>query len=113
MAKPVPNSIQTTDQGFDITWEDGHRSFFPHRFLRANCQCRSCVDVWTRQRQVGLLDIRDDIWAEDWMEVGRYAIQILWSDAHSTGIYPFELLRALCPCDACEAAREAQRSQEG
>jgi DUF971 family protein len=27
--------------------------------------------------------------------VGNYAISILWSDAHSTGIYRFELLHRL------------------
>jgi DUF971 family protein len=27
--------------------------------------------------------------------VGRYAIQIDWSDGHSTGIYPFRRLREL------------------
>ncbi len=32
--------------------------------------------------------------------VGRYAIQINWSDSHSTGIYPYRRLRALAegPC---------------
>jgi ATP-binding protein involved in chromosome partitioning len=27
--------------------------------------------------------------------VGRYGLQFLWSDGHSTGIYPFEFLRKL------------------
>jgi len=30
--------------------------------------------------------------------IGRYAINIQWSDGHNTGIYTFELLRKLCPC---------------
>jgi DUF971 family protein len=30
--------------------------------------------------------------------VGRYALQIFWSDGHSTGIYAFDYLRSLCPC---------------
>lgn len=44
---------------------------------------------------------RKDVEALDWMQVGRYALQFLWSDAHSTGIYPFTLLRHLCQCDQC------------
>jgi DUF971 family protein len=36
--------------------------------------------------------------------VGNYAIQIQFSDSHSTGIYSFAALREMCPCDAC--ARE-------
>jgi len=36
--------------------------------------------------------------------VGNYAIQIQFSDAHATGIYSFDCLRELCPCEEC--ARE-------
>jgi DUF971 family protein len=35
--------------------------------------------------------------------VGKYALQFDWSDGHTTGIYPFELLRQLCPCAACRS----------
>jgi DUF971 family protein len=28
--------------------------------------------------------------------VGYYAIRPFWKDGHSTGIYPFELLKKLC-----------------
>jgi DUF971 family protein len=30
--------------------------------------------------------------------VGAYAIRIEWSDGHSTGLYTYELLWALCRC---------------
>jgi DUF971 family protein len=36
--------------------------------------------------------------------VGHYAIRILWSDGHSTGIYSFEHFRKICPCPACRNA---------
>ena len=36
--------------------------------------------------------------------VGNYAIQIEFTDGHSTGIYSFDYLRTICPCEAC--ARE-------
>jgi DUF971 family protein len=35
--------------------------------------------------------------------VGNYAIRIQWSDGHGSGIYSFEHLRKICPCDACSA----------
>jgi DUF971 family protein len=38
--------------------------------------------------------------------VGRYAIGVDWQDGHSS-IYPFDLLRAGCPCPACRAAADA------
>ncbi len=37
--------------------------------------------------------------------VGAYALHIAWSDGHSSGIYPWERLLAICPCDACTARR--------
>ena len=33
--------------------------------------------------------------------VGNYALNIEWSDGHRTGIYPWDMLRALCPCPQC------------
>ena len=33
--------------------------------------------------------------------VGSYAVQIVWSDGHDTGIYAFESLREACPCSEC------------
>jgi DUF971 family protein len=32
--------------------------------------------------------------------VGRYALGVTWQDRHGS-IYPFEMLRAACPCGAC------------
>ena len=33
--------------------------------------------------------------------VGNYAVSFTWQDGHNTGIYPYRLLRRLCPCPAC------------
>lgn len=41
--------------------------------------------------------------------VGSYAIQMHWSDGHSTGIYTWDFLRAACPCDECYADFEETR----
>ncbi len=30
--------------------------------------------------------------------VGNYAVQLVWKDGHSHGIYTWELLRQMCPC---------------
>jgi DUF971 family protein len=37
----------------------------------------------------------------DWMPVGNYAVRLLWSDAHETGIYNYDYLRAICRCNEC------------
>ena len=33
--------------------------------------------------------------------VGNYAIRLVWTDGHDTGIYAFTMLRAVCPCPQC------------
>jgi DUF971 family protein len=44
--------------------------------------------------------------------MGNYAVQITFSDGHATGIYSFEHLREICPCDACgRDFRDARGSQ--
>ncbi|MEE9472964.1 MAG: gamma-butyrobetaine hydroxylase-like domain-containing protein, partial [Acidimicrobiia bacterium] len=30
-----------------------------------------------------------------------YAVSIHWSDGHASGIYRFEFLRQICPCEQC------------
>ena len=94
-------AITVKNNELSITWDEQHESRFPFRDLRAECRCAFCVDEITRERRIGLQDISTDIKIEDWIDVGKYAIQILWSDGHSEGIYPFEMLLSLCPCSVC------------
>jgi DUF971 family protein len=42
---------------------------------------------------------------KDVYQTGMYGITIAWGDYHDDGIYNWHYLRALCPCDACQAAR--------
>lgn len=86
-----------------IDWSDGHRSVYGNKELRINCACAECVEEWTRRKLLDPAVVPADIRAEDHLIVGKYAVQFLWSDAHYTGIYPFEMLRDLCTCEECQA----------
>jgi DUF971 family protein len=44
-----------------------------------------------------------DVYALQITAVGRYAISIAWSDGHTTGIYSYETLRQICPCESCQS----------
>ena len=35
--------------------------------------------------------------------VGRYALRIIWDDGHDSGIYSWDRLRTMCPCEQCAA----------
>lgn len=100
-----PKDVQLRPDGVYILWSDDHQSFYGHRYLRSQCPCAHCVSEITGKRMISLQEVRSDVQAMDWIQVGRYAVQFLWSDAHSTGIYPFTLLRALCQCEQCKRAR--------
>ena len=67
----------------------------PLLFLRARCPCAGCVDEWSGKRLLNVTTLRADIRPETLTEVGRYAVQVGWSDGHQTGIYSWELLRRL------------------
>ena len=53
----------------------------------------------TGKKILDVQTVQDNIIAVDFLEVRRYAIQILWSDGHQTGIYPFEFLKRLAEND--------------
>ena len=100
-----PRNIEITDEAIHILWQDGHQSIYPHRFLRLRCQCAHCIDEWTREPVLDPDKVAPDVKAVDHMMVGSYAVQFLWSDAHYTGIYTYEILRAACTCPQCDAQR--------
>lgn len=102
----VPAAIQQKGPNvLGITWGDGHESQYPVRALRLACGCATCVDEWSGAERIDETAIPDDIHPLRIAPVGRYAIQIDWSDGHETGIYPFRRLRALCACAACRSER--------
>jgi DUF971 family protein len=45
----------------------------------------------------------------DVVPVGGYAIQFNWKDGHAYGIYDWEYLRDVCPCDECTARAKEWR----
>lgn len=99
MARPM--KIDVHPEGFYVTWDDGHESVYPSRYLRGMCGCAVCVAEWTGERKVTEEMVAADVHALGVQAMGNYAIQISWSDGHQTGIYPFERLRGICPCPQC------------
>ena len=105
----VPYVIERLDGGREIKiqWEEqGHVARYPARLLRAACRCASCVEEMSGAPLLDPAAIPDDIHALSVRLVGQYAVYFSWSDGHSTGIYPFEFLLEICPCDECVARRE-------
>lgn len=84
-----------------IRWTDGHVSTFAARYLRGRCPCAQCVSETSGKRLVSEEHIRPDITLEAARTVGNYALHFSFSDGHTTGIYTFDYLRRVCPCEGC------------
>jgi len=89
------------DHDVRILWQDGHESHYPARTLRLSCRCAVCVEEMSGKPLINPGSVPADVIPQSLQLVGSYAIQILWSDGHSTGIYTFDHLRAICPCPVC------------
>ena len=109
----LPKEVEIQDQAIVILWDDGHRGLFPFRYLRLRCPCASCVDEMTGRPRLDPDTIPQDVSAVDHMQVGNYALQFLWSDAHYTGIYPYRFLISHCACIPCSEKRAAGEPQKG
>lgn len=101
-------------KGLEIDWADGHQSAWNFAWLRNACPCATCIDERKQQgRKAGqpkakpanLLPMYEPpTKAVSAHAVGRYALQINWSDGHSSGIYSWDYLRRHCPCRECTFA---------
>jgi DUF971 family protein len=90
-----PDQIERVGEvGLKIRWADGHESIYPWTWLRSACPCAAC-------RQAGKVPFASSILALELKPVGRYAVNIHFSDGHTTGIFSYDYLRSLCPCEAC------------
>jgi len=88
-----------------IRWRDGHVSEYEPRYLRLACPCAGCVDEMSGRPLLDPRSVPEEVYPLEIRYMGRYALVFHWSDGHQTGIYPFDRLRALCPCEACAEPR--------
>lgn len=101
--------IRIAQQGpraLGIRWADGSESVLDVRALRLACGCARCVDEWSGEAMLDAASVPEDVHPLRIRGVGRYAIQIDWSDGHDSGIYPFRRLRELAE-SAAPSDREA------
>jgi DUF971 family protein len=96
MTRPV--HIAAIGNEIAIAWEDGTESFIGMEKLRAASPSAENVGEQdllgntyggTAQRQVPGVTVRS------WNMIGGYAVQFDFSDGHSTGIYPYDMLKRL------------------
>jgi DUF971 family protein len=75
-----------------IRWDNGRETVYPARFLRMSCPCAGCIEEMTGRKMLSEDSVPVDVHPLGIFPVGRYAIQIQWSDGHQTGIFTWERL---------------------
>ena len=97
------------DQQLEIDWQDGLKSVYSISLLRTMCPCAQCRvvregsdphDISPGAKPKPLLTIlpgnySDKITVTEAQMVGKYAIKLVFSDGHDSGIFSFEYLRQL------------------
>lgn len=98
----VPSRLELAeDDRLCIVWSDGHKRLYTPGELRRNCPCATCREQRDAPPPPATsLPVLSPAEAQPlalraMKPVGHYAYSITFSDGHSTGIYTFELLRAL------------------
>ena len=97
-ARPKDLKVQIQAQRLIIEWADGKRSDLSLGELRRVCPCATCRTERAAQDSNPLRVLRADptgVHVTSARLVGNYAIQLFWSDGHSTGIFDFRFLRSL------------------
>jgi prepilin-type processing-associated H-X9-DG protein len=130
--KPANVKVHVSSgKGVDITWADGHASHYDFAYLRQECPCAMCNDERQKKAQGQEKDqqlkkenaarvaaappsspllpmYKPKLAAKSAHAVGNYALQIDFNDGHATGIYSFDFLRTICPCEECAREYRAQ-----
>jgi DUF971 family protein len=76
-----------------LHWEDGKRTASAAHSLRLACPCAGCVDEWTNARTLDPASVPETLTIREVVPVGNYALRLVFSDQHQTGIYPWKVLR--------------------
>jgi DUF971 family protein len=74
-----------------LRWTDGH-TVLSAPTLREACRCADCRAATLRGR---IRDADCDVRMVGVAPVGQYALQLVFSDGHDRGIYPWGMLRRL------------------
>lgn len=112
MEETLPTEIRRLPESrrLRIVWTDGHQAEYDYDYLRGYCPCAGCqghhsLSVNFHAPSVAVTPLAIE-------PVGNYAVAFQWSDAHATGIYRFDFLRRICPCETCAEARRASGAEE-
>ena len=101
--RPTGITLNKQTGYLEITWDDDQTCQYPLSELREACPCVECRGG---HQFMGMAHAPDNLlelkparsYTMTGLEVvGNYALQPVWDDGHSTGIYTWDYLKQLCP----------------
>lgn len=103
----IPGERAGEPHSVAIYWSDNQKYVYSAKELRFRCPCAVCVDEFSGERKIQENSVDAQVYLEKALPVGRYGVNLVWSDQHSTGIYTYKYLREL------DALRTRERVPEG
>ncbi|MGN7611775.1 gamma-butyrobetaine hydroxylase-like domain-containing protein [Magnetococcales bacterium HHB-1] len=73
-----------------ISWDDGKNFVYTFESLRVCCPCAECRGHTPSERK--LIYGQRDVTIEEISPIGHYAVKIVFSDGHKSGVYSWETL---------------------
>ncbi len=95
--------INKEAQTLTVHWSDGRHCTFPLDGLRRACPCAACQghekmhelpdpEIFRLPALMRWENVRAEI-------AGSVGVRLTWDDGHNSGIFTWERLRAMCPCE--------------
>jgi DUF971 family protein len=93
--KALPINIEKAGpKTLKVVWSDQREDHHDVVTLRRRCRCAHCVHEMTGEQLLKPEDVSDAVRPVKVTSLGRYALNINWSDGHGS-IFAWDLLRKL------------------
>jgi DUF971 family protein len=83
----TPHEVRLTPGHLILAWDEGSTAL-PAQQLRARCRCADCLSGQVTA-------VGDGVMLSHAEAVGAYGLQLIFSDGHERGIYPWPFLYKL------------------
>ena len=95
----MPTRYEIIGHSFAILWADGQEDFWDASFLRQHSPSADQageMDIFGKIRGGASSNENfDHVIIKDFHLIGNYALRLVFSDGHSTGIYSWEYFKSL------------------
>lgn len=99
-----------------VSWPDGFSATMTLQAFRDECPCAVCrgeTIMGTTYTLPGMNMFKPGMYELDGINsVGNYAIQVAWKDGHNTGIYSWDILRAVAEKHQLSAEQLAELARK-